>query len=76
MTKQEKLKTYQDIRKQIDNLEKGQVIDFGRGSYQESMAGVFVERDDVNHDRKVFFVNDYIMTNISEISSIVYKAIQ
>jgi len=58
MTKQEKLKTYQDIRKQIESLDKGQVVDFGRGSYQEGMAGVFVERDDVDHDRKVFFVND------------------
>lgn len=75
MNKEKLLNVYTGIKKEIDNLAIGNVIDFGCGSYQDSIQNVFVERDFDNDMGKVFYINDYPMTKIKEIIAVVYRSI-
>ena len=52
------------------------MIDFGCGSYRDSMDNIVIERSDVDSDiGKIFYVNNHSTTKVKKIIAIVYRGI-
>ena len=75
MTKKEKLKIYQDVKKEINTLRNGGCVCFGRVGGHPHDYDVVVERDDMVEFQPTYIVNDYIMSNRAEIIGLICREI-
>ena len=72
MTKQEKLKVYNDCRKEIESLNETEGVDFCH--YNDPFSvGFYVERLEDDDLGKLFDVNGYLMRHKFEMIAQVYR---